>query len=73
MWEKMTLSLAFLIAAILCFLFACLLGYTLGKLDIYHKVSFIVMLTLGATEIILLKIAPIILLLISLIMKILKK
>ncbi|RKM63042.1 hypothetical protein D6856_02675 [Butyrivibrio sp. XB500-5] len=73
MGRKMTLSLKFLIAAILCLLFAVLFGYTLRMIETFHRFSFMEVIIFGTIEIFMLKIAPIALLLIGLVMKVLKK
>ena len=73
MGGRMSWSLKFLIAAVVCFLFACLVGFIFAKLDVYHKVSFLTMLILGTSVKILLEVAPIVLVLISIVLKVSNK
>ena len=69
----MSMSLKFLLASIISFLLATLLAFLLARIDIYSRVSFAVMIILGATVKMLMWIPPIILLLISAVLFILRK
>ena len=69
----MSLSLKFLLAAIISFLLATLLAFFLAKIDIYSKVNFAAMVILGFTVKLLMWVPPIILLLISAVLFLLRK